>query len=172
MNADVSIVRYAQCWEDADVLLEALDLRPGARCLSIASAGDNALAMLTRTPARVVAIDLSQAQIACLEVRVAAFRMLSHGELLELLGFCDSDRRQQLFERCAPLLSEMTQRFWAARPQDVAGGIAHAGKFERYLAWVRDRALPFVHSRPLVDRLFEATPVEQRTEFYDLEWDT
>ena len=36
---------YAQCWEDADVLLDALDIRPGHVCLSIASGGDNALAM-------------------------------------------------------------------------------------------------------------------------------
>jgi S-adenosylmethionine:diacylglycerol 3-amino-3-carboxypropyl transferase len=43
-------IRYAQCWEDADVLLEALDIQPGQSCLSIASAGDNTLAMLAKNP--------------------------------------------------------------------------------------------------------------------------
>ena len=42
-----SVLRYAQCWEDADVLLAALEIQPGDRCLSIASAGDNTLSMLT-----------------------------------------------------------------------------------------------------------------------------
>ena len=76
MKVDLSFVRYAQCWEDADILLAALDLRPGARCLSIASAGDNTLALLTCAPSRVVALDLSAPQLACLELRVSAFRRL------------------------------------------------------------------------------------------------
>ena len=46
-NADFSRIRYAQCWEDADVLLDALDVQPGDTCLSIASAGDNSLALLS-----------------------------------------------------------------------------------------------------------------------------
>src|ERR1700693_1337234 len=77
-KADFSILRYAQCWEDADVLLEALDIQPGDVCLSIASGGDNALAMLSRSPATVLALDLSHAQLALLQLRVAAYRELSH----------------------------------------------------------------------------------------------
>ena len=41
-RAAFDFVRYANCWEDADVLCEALRARPGIRALSIASAGDNA----------------------------------------------------------------------------------------------------------------------------------
>src|SRR3954451_3475426 len=93
-NADCSDIRYAQCWEDADVLLEGLDVRPGDVCLSIASAGDNALALLTRDPSRVIALDLSPAQLACLALRVAAYRELSHPELLELVGSRESPRRE------------------------------------------------------------------------------
>jgi S-adenosylmethionine-diacylglycerol 3-amino-3-carboxypropyl transferase len=85
-KVDFTIVRYAQLWEDADVLLEALDPQPGETCLSIASAGDNALAMLTRDPQRVIAIDLNPAQLACVRLRVAAYRVLEHGEYLELFG--------------------------------------------------------------------------------------
>ena len=61
-RADFSQIRYAQCWEDADVLLEALDIEPGEVCLSIGSAGDNTLALLTRQPERVIAIDLNPVQ--------------------------------------------------------------------------------------------------------------
>ena len=49
-RADFSAIRYAQCWEDADVLLEALDVRPGYVCLSIASSGDNALVIAQQMP--------------------------------------------------------------------------------------------------------------------------
>jgi S-adenosylmethionine-diacylglycerol 3-amino-3-carboxypropyl transferase len=51
-KADFSGIRYAQCWEDADVLVEGLDVQPGDVCLSIASAGDNSLALLTCQPRR------------------------------------------------------------------------------------------------------------------------
>src|SRR5436309_6336755 len=103
-RADFSRVRYAQCWEDADILLEGLDVRPGDVCLSIASAGDNTLALLTRSPGRVIALDLSPAQLACLELRVAAYRVLSHPELLELIGSTPSRRRLLLYQRCRPQL--------------------------------------------------------------------
>jgi S-adenosylmethionine-diacylglycerol 3-amino-3-carboxypropyl transferase len=46
-HVDFPHIRYGQCWEDADILLTALDIQPGDVCLSIASAGDNTLALLT-----------------------------------------------------------------------------------------------------------------------------
>ena len=55
-RASFEQVRYAQVWEDADVLLAALDVQPGDTVLSICSAGDNALALLTTDAARVVAL--------------------------------------------------------------------------------------------------------------------
>src|SRR5260370_10138283 len=85
-KADFSGVRYAQCWEDADVLVEALDVRPGDVCLSIASAGDNTLALLTRHPARIIALQLSPAHLACVDLRVAAYRAPEHAELLALIS--------------------------------------------------------------------------------------
>ena len=46
----MTTLRYAQCWEDADVLVDALAIRPGGTYVAIASAGDNALAMLAAVP--------------------------------------------------------------------------------------------------------------------------
>ena len=46
-------IRYAQLWEDADVLTTALGDCKGGTLVSICSAGDNALAMLTLDPAKV-----------------------------------------------------------------------------------------------------------------------
>src|SRR6266566_1540817 len=126
-RADFSGIRYAQCWEDADVLVEGLGVRPGDVCLSIASAGDNALALLTRGPARVIALDLSPAQLACLELRVAAYRELRHPELLELIGSTPSTRRRQLYQRCRPLLSAGPRDFWDAHGKEVTEGVGGAG---------------------------------------------
>ena len=175
--ADFSQIRYAQCWEDADVLLDGLDIRPGQACLSIASAGDNALAMLSRAPARLVALDLSAAQLACLELRAAAYRELTHPELLLLMGSGSEAvdapaRRAALYARCAPLLSSKARRFWDANPAEIAGGIGGAGKFERYFRKFRERIVPLVHARRRVDALLAGGTREQRRRFYSATWDT
>jgi S-adenosylmethionine-diacylglycerol 3-amino-3-carboxypropyl transferase len=171
-RADFSDIRYAQVWEDADVLLEGLDVQPGHVCLSIASAGDNALALLTRSPARVIAIDLSPAQLACLELRVAAYRMLEHPELLEIVGSRPSTRRPALYARCREGLTAGVRAFWDARPAAIAAGTGGAGRFERYFEIFRRRILPIVHRRPRVEALLAPRDREGRRRFYADEWDT
>ena len=171
-RADFTSIRYAQVWEDADVLLDALDVRPGDTCLSIASAGDNALALLTKQPARVIALDLSPAQLACLALRVAAYRTLAHGELLELIGSRASDRRLDLYRRCRAGLDEDSRRFWDANQELVTRGIGSAGKFERYFALFRTRVLPLVHRRATVEALLAARSLDERRRFYERRWNT
>jgi S-adenosylmethionine-diacylglycerol 3-amino-3-carboxypropyl transferase len=171
-HADFSAIRYAQCWEDADILLAGLEIQPGDTCLSIASAGDNALALLTRAPQRVIALDLNPVQLFCLELRVAAFRELSHPELLELIGSTPSARRVELYRRCRPLLGGEARAFWDAHADAVAAGIGGAGKFERYFALFRERILPLVHSRAIVERLLAGGAATRRATFYQQEWDT
>ncbi len=171
-RGDSSRLRYAQCWEDADILLEGLDVQPGDVCLSIASAGDNTLALLTRQPSRVIAVDISPAQLACLELRVAAYRSLTHGELLELIGSMPSRRRWSLYHRLRGRLSPATCAFWDARPHRVADGVGGAGKFERYLQLFRERILPCIHSRRTRRKLLRPRPAIERERFYDATWDT
>lgn len=171
-HPDLAPLRYAQCWEDADVLLRALDVRPEHTCLSIASGGDNTLAILSRRPRRVIAIDMNPAQIACLELRVAAYRTLAHRELLELVGSLPSSRREDLYRRCRPLLAAQSRSFWDSQPAAVQRGIGEAGNFERYLALFRTRILPCMHPAGHVERLLRGATPEERQEFYRREWDT
>lgn len=171
-RADFSEIRYAQCWEDADVLLAGLDVQPGDTCLSIASAGDNTLALLAQRPGRVIALDLSEAQLACLELRVAAYRALSHSELLELIGSRPSCQRLELYRRCRSQLSPATRSFWDVQHVAIEAGIGGAGKFERYFALFRRRVLPLVHSRARVRQLLRGGSAAARQEFYAHSWDT
>ncbi len=169
---DFSQIRYAQCWEDADVLLSALSVRPGQVCLSIASAGDNTLALLSKSPAHVIALDVSRPQLACLELRVAAYRTLRHAELLELVGSVASGRRADLYRRCRAALSPGTRAFWDATPALIASGIGSAGRFERYLTLFRRLILPLVHDRACVERLLRGGTATERRESYARGWDT
>ena len=73
--------------------------KPGATLVSICSAGDNALAMLTLDPARVVVVDLSPAQIACLKIRIAAYRALDACGVPRTDGVAPRERRGTLLDQ-------------------------------------------------------------------------
>jgi len=171
-KANFSAIRYAQCWEDADILLAGLDIQPGDTCLSIASAGDNTLAMLAQHPGRVIALDLNPAQLACLELRVAAYRELSHGELLELIGSRTSTRRHDLYQRCRRQLSPDAMAFWDAHTAVIEHGIGGAGKFEHYFRLFRTFVMPLVHPRRRIRALLQPKSYEERVTFYAQQWNT
>jgi S-adenosylmethionine-diacylglycerol 3-amino-3-carboxypropyl transferase len=172
-KANFEGIRYAQLWEDADVLLAGLDSKPGATLVSICSAGDNALAMLTRDPARVVVVDLSRAQIECLNIRIAAFRLLDHAALLELMGSRPSTRRGALLDRVASALPAASQAFWAPRRDGVvAYGLGGVGKFERYFRILQRYLLPLTHSRATIRDVFVSRPRAEREAFMRARWNT
>src|SRR5437868_11066612 len=85
-KADLEIVRYSQVWEDHAVLEQALRVGPDDDVLSICSAGCNALALLLAEPRSVTALDVSAAQIAVLELKLAGIRHLAHADFLALIG--------------------------------------------------------------------------------------
>jgi S-adenosylmethionine-diacylglycerol 3-amino-3-carboxypropyl transferase len=169
-RTDFSEIRYAQCWEDADILLEALNIQPGSTCLSIASAGDNALAMLSKGPRKVLAIDLSAAQLAALELRVAAFRELKHPEVLALIGSVDGESRKDLYGRCRKQLSDAARDYWDQRPEIIRAGIGSAGRLENFFRIFRTRVLPLIQSRHRVEQLLARKSGPERVRFYDSKW--
>ena len=166
-------IRYAQCWEDADVLLEALHVRPGGVCVSIASGGDNTLALLSKSPARVIAVDTNPAQLACLELRAAAYRELSHPELLELMGSVPSGRRGLLYERCRPRLSSGARTLWDALKHEVeSSGAGGVGRFEHYFHFFRRFVLPLVTSPERVRQMLVPCTPWERESNYLRNWET
>ncbi|MDX2183461.1 MAG: DUF3419 family protein [Gemmatimonadaceae bacterium] len=171
-RADFSGLRYAQCWEDADILCEGLDTQPGDTVLSIASAGDNSFALLLDDPAAVIAVDLSPAQGAAVELRRAMYRTLSHEEFLALYGSRPSTQRAALYAKCRAAMPAEAIAWWDARPTLVRDGIGAAGKFERYFRLFRDWALPLVHGKRTVRALLTSRAPEARARWFDDTWDT
>ena len=104
-RARFDIIRYASCWEDADVLIRALNVKEGGAYLSIASAGDNSLSLLSKRPSLVLAIDINPVQLVCVEIRKIAFQKLSYDELLVFLGVNEGNDRSELYKRLRDDLS-------------------------------------------------------------------
>lgn len=176
-RADFGLVRYANCWEDADSLVAGLAPGPHSRCLSIASAGDNSLALLSRTPAHVLAVDISAAQLACLELRTATIAALDYESTLRFLGFRQapaegSGSRTATYALLRERLAPDSRAFWDAHPGRIASGVIYHGKFERYFALFRRWALPLVHSRRTVAELLRGKVREERETFYRTRWNT
>jgi S-adenosylmethionine-diacylglycerol 3-amino-3-carboxypropyl transferase len=170
-RARFDLVRYANVWEDAEVLRAALLPGPGRRMLSIASAGDNAFALLA-AGAEVVAADLSPAQLALVELKRAAIRRLGREEVLVFLGIGPSaEDRRSVYERLERDLPASAREFFRERLDQIAGGIVHHGKFEGYFRLFRERVLPLIHRQKTVLALLEERDEAGRREFYRRAWD-
>jgi S-adenosylmethionine-diacylglycerol 3-amino-3-carboxypropyl transferase len=98
-RANLNIIRYANCWEDADVLLKAINPKQNGYYLSIASAGDNTFSLLSKNPSLVLAIDLNSTQLFCVELKKAAFKNLAYEEVLQFLGVHESDNRKNYYSQ-------------------------------------------------------------------------
>jgi S-adenosylmethionine-diacylglycerol 3-amino-3-carboxypropyl transferase len=168
-RADFSKVRYAQCWEDSSLLVSSLKPQ-GRHCLSIGSAGDNSFSLLAAGAASVTAVEMNPAQVACIELRKAAYLALDHPAFLELHGSRPSTRRAGLYAQCRELLPPEARNFWNSKPEDIAGGIGGCGKFENYFRLFRSRVLPIAHPRKRVLSLLEPRSPEKRRRFYDEVW--
>jgi S-adenosylmethionine-diacylglycerol 3-amino-3-carboxypropyl transferase len=173
-------LRYGQCWEDADRLIEALGPIEGRTVLSIASGGENSLALLAEGPARLIVLDHNPAQIALLELKLAAIAALGHGELMLLLGAWATagldpaeliQRRLGLYQRCRDRLSAAAAAFWDRHPALIGGGLLRAGRFERYLERFRRWLLPLVQGEQAWQPLLEGLSREQRRAWYAEHWD-
>lgn len=173
-RAAFDLIRYANCWEDADTLLEGLSECATGRLLSIASGGDNSFALLTRSPELVVAVDLSPVQIALVDLKRQAIASLEYGEALAFLGFHQStDRdRAESYRSLRERLQPESRSYWDRNGEIISSGVIHAGRFEHYFHLFRRRILPLVHSRSTVLRLLDDTSIADRRLFYSEKWDT
>jgi S-adenosylmethionine-diacylglycerol 3-amino-3-carboxypropyl transferase len=169
-NVSHEYIRYANCWEDADLLLEGLNAKPGGRFLSIGSAGDNSFSLLSTGAEIVVAVDINPVQLQLVEFKKAAIKALEHQEYLELMGFESSTRRQELFEKTLITAPEKTASFWKNREAEVMEGLIYKGKFENYFKLFSKRILPLIHTKKRIKELFRDKPVEEQKTFYEKRW--
>ena len=123
---------FAQSWEDPACDLAALRPQPGDTILAITSGGDNVLGFLLTDPQQVIAVDVNPAQTYLLELKKAAFRRLTHTNMLVLLGVRAGDRLAQF--RLAPRRLEPLGTNILGHEKALAGeGPAHAGRIRALL---------------------------------------
>ena len=169
-RVDFSLIRYSQCWEDTEVLLESLNIQENDICFGILSAGDNVFSMLAENPKKVVALDISFPQIALAKLKKEVFNSLSYEEMLEFMGVMKSDKRIEIYDRIRENLDKEVKEYWDFNKDAIEKGIIHAGKFEKFFKIFREKILPFVHSKKHVEKLLEKKSRQERIEYYDKYW--
>ena len=167
---------FAQSWEDPELDIEALQIRPGDRVVVVTSGGCNALSLLTTGPRELIAIDMNPVQSWIMELKLAGIRALSHQEFLTLLGvkFIEEPSPNHasaiaLYARVRSLLSPEARSFWDRNPRMIQKGVLQAGRFELYLGSLR-RLLKFIIGNGTLRDLMRQS-LETQAEFYRSRWD-
>lgn len=163
---------YSQCWEDPEVAADGLKLGATDDLVCLTSAGDNVMALALRGPRKITAIDFSAAQNALLELKLAALRTLSWGDYVAFLGARPSfDRVSTYRGRLRGELRDEVRAYFDGQEKQLAKGIIHAGRFQRYLSIFRQAILPLVHSRAVVEELMTIDDRASREAYYDRVFD-
>ncbi len=172
MNENVDIIKYANCWEDADLLLASVPSVARGHFLSIASGGDNSFALLLKDPKQLIMVDMNVVQLYLCELKIAAFLNLSYSEMLAFIGVHPSGNRTDVYHQIKKTMSLAAQRYWNSQLQKIEDGIIHAGKFERYFKLFRTKVLPWIHSRKQIETLLEKKSPEAQLRFYHEVWNS
>jgi len=166
------LIRYANCWEDADVLLRGLNPDPGSKILSIGSSGDNSFSLLTTEPEMVVAVDVNLIQLFLIELKKTAIQYLEHDDVLAFLGFKPSSKRLELFDRFQQELSHDCREYWLQHLNQLEAGVITQGKFEGYFQLFVRKILPWIHTQKRVEVLLASKSAEEQEVYYKKYWNT
>jgi S-adenosylmethionine-diacylglycerol 3-amino-3-carboxypropyl transferase len=118
---------YTQIWEDPEADLAALQLPLGSTIVTMSSGGGcNALSYLAAQPAQVYAVDLDDAHLALLKLKLAGIRAFSdYAEFWQFFGEGASPANARLYrELLWPLLDHESRAYWDRR--NLLGRPRHA----------------------------------------------
>ncbi|HEX2593591.1 MAG TPA: DUF3419 family protein, partial [Rhizomicrobium sp.] len=105
---------YNQIWEDPDVDLAALELKPHHRLLTIASGGCNVLNYLAADPAEITAVDLNPNHIALTRLKISALANLpTYEDFFRFFGEADAKANRSAYDDfLAKRLDNDTREYW------------------------------------------------------------
>ena len=164
---------YNQIWEDPSVDLDALELKPHHKIITIASGGCNVLNYLTAAPAQIVALDLNPHHVALTRLKLAALAHLpDHKSFFRFFGDASDPRNLKAFDtHVRDRLDPATRAYWQTshgmrprrRIEMFARNLYRHGLLGRFIGLLHGVAR--LHGKKLEDILEARTPREQRDLF-------
>jgi S-adenosylmethionine-diacylglycerol 3-amino-3-carboxypropyl transferase len=112
---------YPQIWEDPDIDMKALAIKPQSHIVAIASGGCNIMSYLTADPGRITAIDLNHAHIALNRLKLTAAQCLpTYSDFADFFVRADLSANIARFDNyLAGRLDLESLRYWQGR--DIFG---------------------------------------------------
>ncbi len=163
---------YNQIWEDPDVDLEALELKPHHKLITIASGGCNILNYLAADPAKIIAVDLNTNHIALTRLKIAALANLpSHEEFFRFFGVANDKANRDVYDEfLRSRLDPQTRAYWekhiplkGRRINMFARNLYRYSLLGRFIGILH--AVARLHGKRLAPLLDSRTPAEQRAAF-------
>jgi len=163
---------YNQIWEDPEVDLEALALKPHHRLITIASGGCNVLNYLAADPAKIIAVDLNPNHVALTKLKLSALENLpSYEEFFRFFGNANDKANRTAFDKIlAARLDRETRRYWqkhiplhGRRINMFARNLYRYGLLGRFIGILH--VVAKLHGKKLEHILLARTPAEQRAAF-------
>ena len=163
---------YNQIWEDPEVDLEALDLKPHHRVLTIASGGCNVLNYLAANPARIIAVDLNPNHVALTRLKLTALRELpGYEDFFRFFGQANDKANRTAYDTwLSAKLDLKTRHYWekhiplhGRRINMFARNLYRYGLLGRFIGILH--VVAKLHGKRLEKMLDAHTLAEQRVAF-------
>ena len=162
-------IHYSNCHEDTEFVLQQIQNNP-QKILCIASALDNALAMLLLNPDEVVAIDSNDTQVYLCRLKKCAIEHLEHEDFLILLGIWQGDS-EACYRRLRQKLDPASRTYFDENIDLIRQyKLVNCGRFEYYFSVFQNKILPLVHNKKTIDRFMHAENLTQQREIYKKEF--
>ncbi len=160
---------YNQIWEDPDVDLEALALKPHHTLITIASGGCNVLNYLAADPERIIAVDLNPNHVALTRLKLAALANLpTYEDFFRFFGVANDKANSKAFDDfLSSRLDPVTRDYWekriplhGRRINMFARNLYRYGLLGRFIGILH--AVARLYGKKLEGLLEARTPAEQR----------
>jgi S-adenosylmethionine-diacylglycerol 3-amino-3-carboxypropyl transferase len=164
---------YSNVWEDPELNRKALQIIPQDVVLSITSGGCNSLNLLLENPKKVISIDCNPGQVALLDLKIAAFKELTHEELWDFLGVriyqkperISPDQRLVLYGRVSKHLRMESREFFDQHLNQIKEGVIHCGSVEHFFGMYR-KVVRTLYAFDGADRVFFAKTLKEQQAIY------
>jgi len=155
-------VNYSMVWEDPKLLLNTAKNLQNPKILSISSAGDNALSLLSLSGSSVTAVDMSEPQNQLLKLKKVALSRFSHEDYLKLLGYLESSpsKRLELYQKIKNELDNTCLIYWTAQEHVIKEGLIHCGRLEKYFNKFQEHGVQRIFSSDELDFLVNNKNIE------------
>jgi S-adenosylmethionine-diacylglycerol 3-amino-3-carboxypropyl transferase len=162
--SNINKIDFYTCWDDFQLIQEALDINNNDIIFLITSGGCNALNSLLYNPKKILAVDYNPYQNYLLELKIEAIKNLNYSEFLQFMGLTPSSSKIEIYTTIREKLSKNAREFWDSNYFVINKGILNFGEqnVKRF-----GKILRFLKGKNIIEKFFSCNTInKQRSYFY------